>query len=224
MIINELGTGLAARGSDLNTVIHRANPALGNTDQVLKILDRQDHTLAQLATNSDRVLGPLARVRHQITGFVTQANRTSVASATRAADIQRSFRLFPAFLRQLRPLMVDLGGLAQQGTPLMQSLGQSASSLGQQFANLTPFASAARKSLIDLGASAQQSQAPLVGSLPLAQRLLRLGTQIEPAALNLNKLTASLNNTGGIEQLMKVLFNGAVAGKRLQQPWPLHPR
>src|SRR5207253_2885358 len=33
IIINEFGTGLAARGSDLNEVIHRANPALGYTDQ-----------------------------------------------------------------------------------------------------------------------------------------------------------------------------------------------
>ena len=29
VILNELGTGLAARGSDLNAVIRRANPALG---------------------------------------------------------------------------------------------------------------------------------------------------------------------------------------------------
>jgi phospholipid/cholesterol/gamma-HCH transport system substrate-binding protein len=42
VILNELGTGLAARGSDLNAVIHRANPALGYTDQVLKILARQN--------------------------------------------------------------------------------------------------------------------------------------------------------------------------------------
>src|SRR6202035_495177 len=31
LILNELGTGLAARGSDLNAVIRRADPALGST-------------------------------------------------------------------------------------------------------------------------------------------------------------------------------------------------
>ena len=54
VIIDEFGTGLAARGSDLNAVIHRANPALGYTDQVLQILARQNRTLAQLAI--DRTL------------------------------------------------------------------------------------------------------------------------------------------------------------------------
>jgi ABC-type transporter Mla subunit MlaD len=212
VIIDELGTGLAARGSDLNAVIHRANPALGDTDKVLKILDSQNHVLARLATDSDTVLAPLARERRQIAGFVTQANTTAVASAARARDISQTFKLFPSYLQQLRPLMADLGTLADQGTPLMSELGKSATALGQQFANLTPFAAKARTSLIDLGAAAQQSQPSLVATMPLAQRLNQLGTAGKPTAANLAKLLASLNNSGGIDQLMTLLFNGAVAG------------
>jgi phospholipid/cholesterol/gamma-HCH transport system substrate-binding protein len=212
VIIDEFGTGLAARGSDLNAVIHRANPALGATDKVLQILARQNRTLAQLATDSDTVLAPLARERRQISGFITQANATAVASAARARDISSTFHLFPSYLSQLRPLMADLGTLADQGTPLLHSLGQSATALGQQFANLTPFAQAARTSLIDLGAAAEQSQPYLVATEPLADRLNQLGTAGQPASANLEKLLSSLNTTGGIQQLMKLLFNGASAG------------
>lgn len=212
LIINEFGTGLAAQGSDLNAVILRANPALGETDQVLQILARQNRQLAELATNSQTVLAPLARERSQLAGFVTQANTVSVASAQRAAAISRTFQLFPSFLRQLRPLMADLGSLADQGTPLMRSLGQSASALGQQFAELSPFAAKARTALTELGAAARESQPSLVASLPLAERLRRLGASGEPSAALLDKLLSSLNDTGGIEQLMGLLFNGAVAG------------
>ncbi|HEX3979084.1 MAG TPA: MlaD family protein [Solirubrobacteraceae bacterium] len=212
LILNEFGTGLAARGSDLNAVIHRANPALGNTDKVLKILAGQNHTLAQLATDSDTVLAPLARERTHISGFITQANTTAVASAARAQAISETFRKFPTYLAQLRPLMTDLGTLADQGTPLMTSLGQSAAALGQQFANLTPFAAQARKALINLGAAAQKSQPSLLATQPLANRLQSLGNAGAPTAANLQKLTASLDSTGGIEQLMKLLFNGATAG------------
>ena len=56
IILNELGTGLAARGSDLNAVIRRADPALGYTEQVFKILADQNRELAQLASASDTVL------------------------------------------------------------------------------------------------------------------------------------------------------------------------
>jgi ABC-type transporter Mla subunit MlaD len=211
IILNEFGTGLAARGSDLNAVIRRADPALGNTDQVLKILASQNRALAKLATDSATVLGPLAQKRSALADFITQANTTAQASAAQAADISKSIQLLPGFLRQLRPLMVDLGTLSAQGTPLASSLGQSAAALGREFQQLTPFAAAARTSLINLGNSAQQSQAPLVATIPLAKQLNQLGIQAAPSANLLDKLTASLENTGAIGQLMAVLFNGTNA-------------
>src|SRR5205823_14867344 len=58
LIINEFGTALAGRGKDLNAAIHRANPALRDTDKVLAILASQNRTLADLAKNSDTVLTP----------------------------------------------------------------------------------------------------------------------------------------------------------------------
>jgi ABC-type transporter Mla subunit MlaD len=206
LILDELGTGLAARGSDLNAVIHRANPALGQTDKVLQILAHQNQVLARLATESDAVLAPLARVKAQLADFIRQSNTTSVASAARAADISRSFQLFPTFLRQLRPLVADLGKLADQGTPLMQSLAQSASAVSRQFQNLAPFARAARPALIELGNESQQSQPALLATIPLAQRLDRLGTQAVPTAKSLDTLTSSLDQTGAIEYLMSVLY------------------
>ncbi len=211
LILNELGTGLAARGSDLNQVIHRANPALGYTDQVLKILAQENHTLAQLATDSNTVLAPLAQVKSSLAGFVVQANTTAVASAARANDISRSFQLFPEFLRQLQPLLTDLGTLTDQGTPLMAELSQSAAAVGRQFQNLTPFANAARPALIALGKSSAQSQPALIATEPLARRLRSLGSQALPTATLLARLTSSLDQTGAIEQLMSLLFYGTSA-------------
>ncbi|HYB27800.1 MAG TPA: MlaD family protein [Solirubrobacteraceae bacterium] len=211
IILNELGTGLAARGSDLNAVIHRADPALGNTDQVLKILASQNRALAKLATDSAAVLGPLAQQRNALADFIVQANTTATASAARASDISRSIQLLPGFLRQLKPLMADLGTLADQGTPLASELRTSASALGREFTELTPFATAARTSLIQLGAAAAKSQGPLVNTIPLAKQLNQLGTQAAPAATTLDRLTASLSKTGAIGQLMALLFYGTSA-------------
>jgi ABC-type transporter Mla subunit MlaD len=211
IILNELGTGLAARGSDLNAVIHRANPALGYTDQVLRILARQNHQLAQLARDSDAVLTPLAQVRQQIADFVVQGNTTSVASAARANDIARSFQLLPSFLRQLRPLMADLGTLADQATPDFTVLSQSAPALAAQYQSLAPFARVARSALVALGASAVKQQPALISTIPLAKRLRNLGNAGVPSFNLLDRLTASFDRSGGIEQLMGVLFYGATA-------------
>ncbi len=211
LILNELGTGLAARGSDLNAVIRRADPALGYTDQVLKILARENHVLAQLATDSNTVLKPLAQFKRQLAGFVVHANTTAVASAARATDIARSFHLLPEFLRQLRPLMVDLGSLADQGTPLFDSLSQAAPSINSQYLHLAAFARATRTSLIALGQSAVKQQPALLATIPLDRRLERLGRATAPSATLLARLLTSLKQTGGIEDLMSLLINGAGA-------------
>lgn len=211
IIINELGTGLAARGSDLNAVIHRADPALGYTDQVLQLLARQNRQLAQLARDSDAVLTPLARDREAIREWVLQANATSVASAARARDIAASFHLLPSFLRQLRPLMADLAGFSDQATPALNALSQSAPALAAQYEQLAPFADVARRSLIALGSAAVKQQPALIATIPLANRLLRLGRAGVPSFQSLDSLTSSFDRTGGIEDLMGVLFHGTAA-------------
>jgi virulence factor Mce-like protein len=207
VVIDELGTGLATRGSDLKAVIRRANPALGQTDKVFKILASQNHQLAKLADDSQTVLAPLAKERDQISGFVRSANTTSVAVAARAQAESQTFHLFPQFLSQLRPLLSDLGVLADQGTPVLQQLGQTAGPLGTEFGELKPFATEARTSLIALGQTAQQSEAPLVSSLPVVQQLKAVGVNATPSAASLEKLLSSLNSTGGYEQLMSLLYN-----------------
>jgi ABC-type transporter Mla subunit MlaD len=211
LILNELGTALAARGSDLNAVIHRADPALGYTDQVLKILARQNRQLAQLARDSDTVLTPLARDRAAIRQWVIQANTTSVASAARAADIRASFHLLPSFLRQLRPLRADLGSLSDQATPDLNALSRSAPALAAQYQELVPFADVARRSLIALGSAARQQQPALLQTIPLDKRLLHLGQAGAPSFRSLDQLLSSFDHTGGIEKLMGVLFNGTGA-------------
>ena len=75
LILNELGTGVAGRGRDLNEVIRRANPALRETDKVLEILAEQNTVLEQLAVNSDTVLAPLARDRARGRGRDPQLQR-----------------------------------------------------------------------------------------------------------------------------------------------------
>lgn len=211
VILNELGTGLAARGSDLNAVILRANPALAQTERVFSLLSSQNRVLARLASDSDRVLAPLARTRRSLADFVVQANRTATASAAERTQLAQSIRLLPPFLKQLKPLMADLGQLADQGTPLLRDAGSSAAALDAEFKTLVPFASRARTAIANLGNAAQQSESSLVGSQGLATQLQSVGSSTAPSAQALQKLLASLDSSGGIQQLMALLFYGVGA-------------
>ncbi len=110
ILINEFGTALAGRGKDLNAAIHRANPALRDTDKVLAILARQNRTLADLAKNSDQVLAPLAAA--SASRWRTSSSRRTRPRRPRrsgAQDISAGIQRFPAFLRQLRPTLARPG-------------------------------------------------------------------------------------------------------------------
>ena len=75
ILLSELGTGLAGRGEELNEVIHRANPALRETEDVVLILARQNRALARLARDSDEALAPLARERRRVSNWIVHGER-----------------------------------------------------------------------------------------------------------------------------------------------------
>ena len=89
-------------------MIHRANPALRETDEVLKILADQNRTLARLAVDSDTALEPLARERARVANFIVKANETAQASAERRGELSETFAKLPRFLEELKPTMEEL--------------------------------------------------------------------------------------------------------------------
>jgi virulence factor Mce-like protein len=206
ILLNEFGTGLAGRGGDLNEVIHRANPALRETDQVLKILADQNRTLARLARDSDTVLGPLAREKEHFADFIVQANATSQASAERSDDLAESIRLLPGFLRELRPLMADLEDFTDQGTPLLTDLNAAAPAMGRLIKAQGTLSDASRESFPSLGDALERGRPALIEARPLIRDLGELGREAAPVSVNLDELTKSLNETGAVERLNDLLY------------------
>jgi len=206
ILLNEFGTGLAGRGKDLNEVIHRANPALRETDRVLAILARQNQVLGRLAVSSDRALAPLAREKNQLTGFIESAGDTATATAERRTDIARGLERLPRFLRELDPLMADLQGFAKQATPVATNLNRSGRDVSRVFQALGPFSRGAQPSLETLGDALRTGRPAVLRTRPLVQDLGRFATQARPLSGDLDKLTASLDKTDSLERLMETIF------------------
>jgi virulence factor Mce-like protein len=206
ILISELGAGLAGRGDDLDELIRRANPALRETDRVLAILARQNRVLAQLASNSDRSLAPLAREKEHISGFIRNANRTGQATAERSDELEAGIRRLPGFLRELRPLMADLDGFAQQGTPVAADLRAAGPDVSRLIRAMGPFASGATPALQTLGDAARTGRPALLRTRPLIQDLAGFAEQARPVSTNLARFTKSFDETGGIERLADYLF------------------
>jgi phospholipid/cholesterol/gamma-HCH transport system substrate-binding protein len=209
IIINELGAGLAGRGSDLNEVIRRANPALQELDRVLAILRSENRTLAKLAVDSDRALAPFAAVRARVADFIAQSNTVAQASARHQGALERNLILFPPFLRQLGPAMDRIGHFADETTPVFRDLKVAAPGINQAFTSLPRFSNSSTAFFESLGRSAKISGPALVSVQPLLSRLNALGSAAKPFGGNLAELLTSLRDSGGLERILDFIFLGA---------------
>ena len=211
IILNELGAGLAGRGSDLNVVIRRANPALQELDKVLAILAGENRVLAKLAVDSDKALVPLAAARKQFADYFVQSNTVAQASARHLGALERNLILFPPFLRQLGPSMERLARFADQTTPVFRDLGVAAPAINQAFTHLAAFSNSSSSFYQSLGKTAQRSGPALVAVRPLLSRLRSFGAAAKPFTGNFSELLTSLRATGGLERILDFTFLGAGA-------------
>jgi virulence factor Mce-like protein len=211
IIINELGTGLAANGDNLRRAVKEANPALQQTDRVLAILAAQNQTLAALAKNGDEVLRPLARDKAKVADFVVKANTTAQATAERRSDLEANLAKLPGFLKELKPTMERLGGLSDQLTPVLTDLNAAAPQINTFIKQLGPFSAAGTPALTSLGDTAVVGDQALLKSKPIVGDLGTFAKDARPTVGNLEKLLTSLKDTGGIERLMDFLYFSAAS-------------
>jgi ABC-type transporter Mla subunit MlaD len=206
LIVNEFGAGMASNGDRLRDAVRRANPALKEFDGWIKTLAEQDRLLGRLIDESDTVLAAWAEKRKDTAGFIDTAGATAAAAAERGDDIERNFERFPAFLRELTPTMDRFTGLADQMTPALNNLDRRAPAINRMVANMGPFFSATTPALVSLGDFADRARVLFPALRPLIGDLDNLGRDFRPASKNLAGLFGSFDDSGGIEELMKLIY------------------
>jgi virulence factor Mce-like protein len=206
LILNELGTGLAGRGRDLNEVIRRANPALQETDKVLAILARQNTQLEQLAVNSDTVLAPLARDRARVASSIRNTSEVAEATAEKRAALADDIQTLPRFLDEFEPTMKRLGSLSDATTPVLVDLHANAGDINNLVRRLGPFSQAAIPAVESLGEAAKSGTGAVTDARPVIADLRALAKEVRPVGVTLREVLESFRDTGGIERAMDYIF------------------
>jgi ABC-type transporter Mla subunit MlaD len=215
LIINELGAGLSGNGEALSAALTRASPALQQLDELVATLARQNATLAKLADDSDKVLGPLAKRRKDLTGFIKNAGEAGTATARQGDALEQNLAKLPAFLRELGPAVDRLGALADQTTPAIGALDSQAAAFNETTQRLGPLLKQADPSVKTLGKVADQGRKTFPKIDDVISQFAKLGIPLQPLAENLGKLSTSFDDTGGIESLMNFIYfyTGATNGE-----------
>ncbi|HTA97574.1 MAG TPA: MlaD family protein [Solirubrobacteraceae bacterium] len=209
ILLNEFGAGLAGRGSDLNVVIRRANPALQQLEAVFAILAKENKVLTDLAVEGDRALAPIAADRGQVVGFIKASKTVAQATANQRGALAQNLADFPAFLEQLGPAMERLGRFAEQTTPTLEDLGIAAPGINKLFKSTAPFSKSFEGFLSAVGKNAKKTASALKAVEPLLGLAKGLGKNAKPFASNFSGLLTNLKSTGGLERLLDFIYLGA---------------
>jgi ABC-type transporter Mla subunit MlaD len=207
IILNELGAGLATRGEDLRETVERANPALLQVNKVLAILASENKRLAQLAKDGEKNMTALSKKKQNMINFFKNASYTAAATAERGQDLQENLKNLPETLRQLRADFNSLGGFADQAIPVFTALKPAANDISEVQTKLGPFAEAGRISITSLGQATRAAGPDLVASKPIIHKLGTLSRKGVSPSSNLNFFLKTLDQGGGYENLMEVIYN-----------------
>jgi hypothetical protein len=102
--------------------------------------------------------------------------------------------------------MADLEALADQGSPLLADLKAAAPNMDRLIHGLGTLSEAGRESFPSLGEALERGRPALIRARPLIRDLGRLGREAGPATRSLDELTASLQETQGIERINDFLY------------------
>jgi len=211
LILNELGAGLAGRGEDIEVLVKRANPVLRDVDRLFGILSSQRDQLAQLASDSEEILGPLSRERSHVAGFLANSGAAAEASAEKGEQLEESLQKFPQFLREFRTTMVNLKGFSDAATPVFEDLGEAAPSLTDATRTLTPFSEATTVALKSLGNAGEASGPIFAQTDPVVQKAGELAKSGVSPTTELAKLLTNIKATGGWNGLAELIYNSAAS-------------
>ena len=194
VIVNELGTAMAANSENLNEAIRLAVPALGDLSEVTGILARQRSELARLNSGAERVISRLAARRDDVTRAVAEGRDAAEAAASRRADLSTDVDRLDDFLTALRPTLDELGETARAGTPLLARLRTAAPGLDELSARLPGFNAAGERAVRALGRAAVPGRRALRSGRDEIEDLAKAGRKAPATAEILGDFLADLDD------------------------------
>ncbi len=223
LIVNELGAAAAGNGQNLNAALHRAVPALAETDNLLTLLSNDSTTINDLTKNADTLITALANNSGTVEHFIDAANNIATDTNKQTANLKSTIHNLPPFLEQLKPSLVTLGHTLDANYPVLQNLNSSAGRIDRLLVDLPPFSRSARPALRTLGKASVTGKQAVTAAKPVIRNLNQFAIHTPELGRNLSIVLHDLDNRGraveknpsspggqgytGLEAMLQYVFN-----------------
>src|SRR6201986_93842 len=171
LIVNELGAAAAGRSGDIEAALHRAVPALDETDNLLNLLANDSGTLQALTKDSNSVITALANNSKNVNKFIDVAGKTAADTATQQGNLRVSLQRLPGLLQQLKPTIAQLGTTVTTNEPVLQNLNQESGQIDRLLTDLPAFSKSAKPAIKSLGKASVTGKAAVTAATPTGKGL-----------------------------------------------------
>ena len=227
LIVNELGAAAAARSGDLQAALHRAVPALDQTDNLLNLLANDSTTLQALTKDSNSVITALANNSQNVNKFIDVAGKTAADTSTQQANLRTSLQRLPGLLEQLKPTIAQLGTTVTTNEPVLQHLNQASGQIDRLLTDVPAFSKSAKPAIKSLGQASVTGKAAVTAAAPTVKDLNTFAKSTPELAGNLAIVLHDLddpsraverdprspggNGFTGLQALLGYVFNQTLA-------------
>jgi phospholipid/cholesterol/gamma-HCH transport system substrate-binding protein len=149
-VVRGLGDQYKGQGEAANRGWLYLNPSLAASSRLFNELDRDTPTLERFIVSSSDLVTHLAAKREDLSGVVTNLNRTFGAIGSRKEALARALNLLPPFMRRANSTFVNLRATLDDLKPLVDESKPVAPKLRRLLAELRPLTRDARPTLRDL--------------------------------------------------------------------------
>ncbi|NKQ55480.1 MCE family protein [Amycolatopsis sp. K13G38] len=192
-LVTTLGEGTAGQGPDVDAAIKALAPAMTDTRQLTDILNGQNAVLGQLVDRATPIAQAVSGDQGKnLDKAVDAGNRMLAAVAAQRQAMQDALQQLPGTLRTAQRVLGEAAGVAQEGTPALQSLRPLTGNLVDVNAELNAFADSANPALSSLPAVLDRAKSLLDQAAPLVRDLRPGGAVLPGASASANRLVGDL--------------------------------
>ena len=159
---------LDGRGDDLSVALASLDPFAVEAEKALRILDSDERAVSELISEGGEVFEALSERRGQLRGLIEASDEVFATTASRNAELEEIFTIFPTFLRESRATLARLEEFAIDTDPLITQLRPAARELSPTLTDLGALAPDLERFLRGFGETIDAGRR----GLPALQRLL----------------------------------------------------
>ncbi|MFJ8812940.1 MlaD family protein [Amycolatopsis thermoflava] len=192
-LVTTLGEGTAGQGADIDAAIKALAPAMQDTQRLAEVLNQQNAVLGQLIDRASPVAQALASGNGQnLDQAVDAGNRMLAAIADQRQAMRDALGQLPGTLRTARQVLSEAAGVAEEGTPVLQSIRPVTGDLAGITAELDSFADSASPALASLPPVLDRAKALLDEAAPVVRDLRPGGAVLPGVSASAHRLVGDL--------------------------------